>query len=58
MKKEKLLVSIGIKAHDLAVEMTRINVRRKRLKNVTQITKEHVDNNAAIRQMLKSRGIS
>ena len=58
MKKEELLVSIGIKAQDLAVEMTSINIRRKRLKNVSQITKEHVDNNAAVRQMLKSRGIS
>lgn len=57
MKKEKILVSIGIKAHDLAVEMTSINVRRKRLKNVAQITKEHVDNNAAVRQMLVQRGI-
>lgn len=57
MKKEELFVSIGIKAHDLAVEMTSINIRRKRLKNVSQITKEHVDNNAAVRQMLVQRGI-
>ena len=57
MKKEKILVSIGIKAHDLAAEMTSVNVQTKDLQGETQITREHVDNNAAVRQMLVQRGI-
>ena len=51
------LPTISIKAKDFAAEMTSVNVQAKDLKGETQITKEHVDNNAAVRQMLVQRGI-
>ena len=44
-------------AKDFAAEMTSVNVQAKDLQGETQITKEHVDNNAAVRQMLIQRGI-
>jgi len=37
--------------------MTSVNVQAKDLKGEASITKEHVDNNAAVRQMLIERGI-
>ena len=37
--------------------MTSVNVQTKDLKGEASITKEHVDNNAAVRQMLIERGI-
>ena len=51
------LPTISIKAKDFAAEMTSVNVQTKDLRGETQITKEHVDNNAAVRQMLVQRGI-
>ena len=51
------LPSISVMAHDLASEMTRVSVRRKRLKDTEQIVKEQIDNDAAVRQMLVQRGI-
>lgn len=51
------LPTIGIKAKDFAAEMTAVNVQQKDLHGQTQITREHVDNNAAVRQMLLDRGI-
>ena len=51
------LPTISIKAKDFAAEMTSVNVQAKDLQGETQITKEHVDNNAAVRQMLIQRGI-
>jgi len=51
------LPTISIKAKDFAAEMTSVNVQSKDLQGETQITKEHVDNNAAVRQMLIQRGI-
>ena len=51
------LPTISIKAKDFAAEMTSVNVQAKDLKGETQITREHVDNNAAVRQMLVQRGI-
>jgi hypothetical protein len=49
------LPTISIKAKDFAAEMTSVNVQTKDLQGETQITKEHVDNNAAVRQMLVQR---
>ena len=43
------LPTISIKAKDFAAEMTSVNVQAKDLQGETQITKEHVDNNAAVR---------
>lgn len=51
------LPTISIKAKDFAAEMTSVNVQAKDLQGEMQITKEHVDNNAAVRQMLIQRGI-
>jgi len=51
------LPTISIKAKDFAAEMTSVNVQTKDLKGAAQITREHVDNNAAVRQMLVQRGI-
>ena len=51
------LPTISIKAKDFAAEMTSVNVQTKDLQGETAISKEHVDNNAAVRQMLVLRGI-
>ena len=51
------LPTISIKAKDFAAEMTSVNVQTKDLQGEASITKEHVDNNAAVRQMLIERGI-
>ena len=51
------LPTISIKAKDFAAEMTSVNVQAKDLKGESAITKEHVDNNTAVRQMLVERGI-
>lgn len=51
------LPTLGIKAKDLAAEMTSINVQQKDLRGQRPIEEEHVDNNAAVRKMLVSRGI-
>ena len=52
-----VLPTIGIKAKDLAAEMTSTNVEHKNIHGLNPITKEHVDNNIAVREMLRSRGI-
>ena len=57
MNTKEILAEITTKAKDFAAEMTRVNVQTKDLQGETQITKEHVDNNAAVRQMLVQRGI-
>ena len=51
------LPTISIKAKDFAAEMTSVNVQAKDLQGEASITKEHVDNNAAVRKMLTERGI-
>jgi DNA-damage-inducible protein D len=51
------LPTIGIKAKDIAAEMTSINVHVKDLNGMNPIEKEHVDNNLAVREMLLKRGI-
>lgn len=51
------LPTISIKAKDFAAEMTSVNVQSKDLQGETAITKEHVDNNSAVRKMLTERGI-
>ncbi len=52
-----VLPTIGIKAKDLAAEMTSTNVENKNLHGLNPITREHIDNNIAVREMLRSRGI-
>jgi len=51
------LPTIGIKAKDFAAEMTSVNVQQKDLHGQRPIEQEHVENNAAVRDMLISRGI-
>ena len=51
------LPTISIKAKDFAAEMTHVNVQQKALCGESEISREHVDNNAAVRQMMIERGI-
>jgi len=51
------LPTVTIKAKDLATELTSHNVIDKDLKGTPNISKEHVENNAAIRKMLIERGV-
>ena len=49
------LPTLTIKAKDFANEITSHNVVEKNLNGANPITKEHVDNNLAVRKMLKER---
>lgn len=51
------LPTLTIKAKDFATELTSHNVIEKDLKGETAISKEHVDNNLAVRKMLRERGV-
>ena len=51
------LPTLTIKAKDFATELTSHNVVDKNLKGEQQISKEHIDNNEAVRKMLKERGV-
>ena len=50
--------SIDTMAKDLANEMTNVNIHTKNLQGKTSVTREYVDNNAAVRKMLMERGIN
>lgn len=47
----------SIKAKDFAAEMTGLNIQSKDLKGQAKIEMEHIDNNLAVRNMLKQRSI-
>lgn len=51
------LPTLTIKAKDFATELTGHNVVDKDLRGEPSITKEHVDNNSAVRKMLGERGV-
>ena len=51
------LPTLTIKAKDFATELTSHNVTEKDLKGETQITREHVENNRAVRKMLIERDV-
>lgn len=51
------LPTLTIKAKDFATELTSHNVVEKDLKGQRQISKEHVENNTAVRKILKERGV-
>ncbi|MFA7421061.1 MAG: DNA damage-inducible protein D [Melioribacteraceae bacterium] len=51
------LPTLTIKAKDFATELTSHNVVEKDLYGDEQISKEHVDNNIAVRKMLQERGV-
>lgn len=51
------LPTLTIKAKDFANELTSHNVVEKDLHGEQPIAKEHIDNNLAVRKMLKERGV-
>jgi len=51
------LPTLTIKAKDFATELTSHNVVEKDLKGNEKISKEHIENNLAIRKMLIERGV-
>ncbi len=51
------LPTLTIKAKDFATELTSHNVVDKDLKGDSQISKEHIENNLAVRKMLHDRGV-
>jgi DNA-damage-inducible protein D len=51
------LPTLTIKAKDFATELTSHNVVEKDLKGHNQISDEHVENNLAVRKILKERGV-
>lgn len=51
------LPTLTIKAKDFATELTSHNVTEKDLKGERAISKEHIDNNLAVRKMLIERGV-
>ncbi len=51
------LPTLSIKAKDFATELTSHNVTEKDIKGAQQISKEHIENNLAVRKMLKGRGV-
>jgi DNA-damage-inducible protein D len=51
------LPTLTLKAKDFATELTSHNVTEKDLKGSEKISKEHVDNNLAVRKMLIERGV-
>lgn len=51
------LPTLTIKAKDFASELTSHNVTEKDLKGQSAISKEHIDNNTAVRKMLIERGV-
>jgi DNA-damage-inducible protein D len=48
---------LTIKAKDFATELTSHNVVEKDLKGEVPISKEHIENNQAVRKMLIERGV-
>lgn len=51
------LPTLTIKAKDFATELTSHNVVDKDLQGDDQISREHIDNNLGVRNMLKDRGV-
>ena len=51
------LPTLTIKAKDFATELSSHNVIEKDIKGEKHISKEHIDNNLAVRKMLKERGV-
>ncbi len=51
------LPTLTIKAKDFATELTSHNVIEKDLKGESNISKEHIENNLAVRKILNERGV-
>lgn len=52
-----VMPTVGIRAKDLATEMTAVNTDRRNLYGKEPIKEEHVNNNAEVRDTLEKRGI-
>ena len=52
-----LLEAVLLKAEDFAAELTHHNVIDKDLHGESQIKREHIDNNLAVRKILHERGV-
>lgn len=52
-----VLPPVTLAAKNLATEMTNLNVEQKDLQGESSITREHVQNNTSVRNMLLDRGI-
>ena len=57
-KEKKMVSDIDNMAKELADEMTMVNIQSKNLQGEASITREYVDNNAAVHKMLTERGIN
>jgi transcriptional regulator with XRE-family HTH domain len=57
-KEKKMVSDIDNMAKELADEMTMVNIQSKNLQGEASITREHVNNNAAVHKMLTERGIN
>ena len=51
------LPTLTIKAKDFAAELTGHNVTEKDLRGESAISREHIDNNKAVRKILLERGV-
>ncbi len=52
-----VMPTVGIRAKDLATEMTTVNAERRNLQGKNPIKEEHVNNNVEVRDTLEKRGI-
>ena len=52
-----VMPTVGIRAKDLATEMTTVNTERRNLRGKGPIKEEHIGNNAGVRDTLEKRGI-
>jgi DNA-damage-inducible protein D len=52
------LSTLAIKAKDFATELTSHNVVERDLRGDEKISREHIENNLAVRKMLKERGVT
>ncbi|MFI4859196.1 MAG: hypothetical protein ACIAXF_00800, partial [Phycisphaerales bacterium JB063] len=52
-----VLPTITLKAKDFATEVTNFNIRKDDLQGESPITREHIKNNSAVRDLLIDRGI-
>ena len=52
-----VMPTVGIRAKDLATEMTTVNTERRNLRGKSPVKEEHINNNAEVRDTLERRGI-
>ena len=52
-----VMPTVGIRAKDLATEMTTVNTERRNLYGKNPVKEEHINNNAGVRDTLERQGI-